>query len=222
MRELNGFHLELLAEMIDRTAPLSQKEVDAKVLVRAANLKPDDRLEAWFLHGQQTELYQIMANTKIGLFARYGKRKWQPVLRSREEEDVYDLNGVTIVQLRPEREVQIFAEFDAGNLHEMNIKDPALNKFKLEYRDDNPSGFDFYDRVNFNDKSTHLYSTLPSVASGVVMDMVMDLRTRIKTLNREEFDVDLLNVHLEKLNAFLKDENEMSYYELHRILVECS
>lgn len=222
MRELNETYLELLASGFSYQFPLSQINADNLPLIRDASVKPENRLEAWFLHGQEILLYQVIANTYFGIFARYGKGKWQPILRSREDEDIYDLAGVTIVHLRPEREVEIFAEFDAGNLQEMKINSAALTKFRVDYRDDNPSGFDFYDRVNFNDKTTHLYSTLPSVASGVVMDMVVDLRSRVKTLSREEFDVDLLNKHLEKLNAFLKDENELSYYELHRTLVEIS
>ncbi len=222
VKDLGKYYVELIALGLGYQVPLNQLNADNLQLVRDLSLKPEDRLEAWFIHGQKIELYQIMANTRFGLFARYGKGKWQPVLRSREEEDLYDMSGVTIVQLRPEREVEIFREFDAGKLQEMSIKDPALNKFKLEYRGDNPSGYDFYDRVNFNDKNTHSFSELRGVASRVVRDSLFDLRTRVKELEQEGVDVEALKSRLEVLNAVFKDEKKLSYYELHRLLVESS
>jgi hypothetical protein len=220
IRELNYFHLDLLAEMIDMTRPISQREVDAKVLVRESSTKPENRLEAWFIHGQETELYQLIANTKMGLFSRYGKGQWRPVIRSRDEEDVYDLNGVTIIHLRPERELEIIKEFDAGKLHEIHIKNPALNKFKVEYRGENPSGFDFYDRVNHNDKSPIKFSDLNNLAARIVREMVSELKTRINDLREEKIEVGILPSNLAVLEAFIKNEIDFTYSRIHALLID--
>lgn len=220
VRELNTYLLDLISLGIDYQAPINQRSAESIRLTRDLHLKPDNRLEAWFIHGEEKLLYQLVANTEFGLFTRAGKGAWRALKRDREVEDVYDLAGVSIVHLRPEREHEIIAAFDSGALQKMHLKDPALNKFQLEYREDDPSGFDFYDRVDDRDQKAFRYSDLQRVAAVVIREMTTELRGNLKVLQASGAQLGLLPANLTLLDAFVKNQKELSFKQIHQLLTE--
>ena len=220
MRELHDLHFQLLAQSIDMTAPFTQREIDQQELNRSITLKPANRLEGWFLQGDEPQLIHLVANTKYGLFTRADKGQWRPLIRSREDEDIFDLAGVTIVQLRPEREIEIIKAFDSGNLHDMKIDDPALNKYKVNYYGFIPSGNDYYDQVDHNDKSGIKFSSLKRIGALVIREMIYELRKNIKVLREANVDIGLLPANLLLLEAFMKNEIELSNSRIHNLLRE--
>lgn len=218
MRELHDQYFKLLAQSIDFTEPFSESEIHQRELTRPKILKPQDRLEAWFIHGTETQLYQLVANTRFGLFTRTSTKEWRPLIRSREDEDIFDLAGVTILHLRPEREREIIRQFDKGRLQEISIDDPAFNRYTVRYYDAIPSGDDFYDQVDHNDRSGIKFSSLRRIGTAVIQEMVIELRKRIKTLREERVDVGILPSNLALLEGFVKNQIELSRPHLHNLL----
>jgi hypothetical protein len=220
IRELNAYLLDLISIGIDYQTPVNRESIERYRLTRDLHLKPANRLEAWFPQSPKEVLYQLVANTKFGLFTRAGKSSWRPLKRDRDVEDVYDLAGVSIVHLRPEREQEVISGYDSGALQGIHIKDPALNKFQLDYRGDVPSGSDFYARVDGMDKKTIKYSQLQRVAAVVIREMTAELRGNIKVLQEADFDLGFMPANLTILDAFVKNEKELSYPQIHQLLTE--
>ena len=221
MHQLNAYLLESLALGIDYQAPMTQRDSDLARLTREKYTKPKNRLEAWFLHGEEKKLTHLVANTKYGFFTRVEKGQWRPLIRSREDEDVFDLAGVTIVHLRPEREDEIIKEFDKGVLPGMHLTDWKLVKYKLDYRDDVPSGNDYYDQVDHNDRSGVKFSSLKRIGANVIREMIYELRKNIRVLREANEEVGLLPANLTILEAFMKGQIELSYVHIHNLLNEC-
>jgi hypothetical protein len=220
MRELSAYLLDVMTVGIDYQRPVTRESVERFRLTRDLHLKPANRLEAWFPQSPKEVLYQLVANTNFGLFTRAGKGSWRPLKRDREDEDIYDLAGVSIMHLRPEREHEVIAGYDSGALQEIHIKDPSLIKYQLDYRGDIPSSSDFYERVDRKSKEMFKFSQLQRVAAVVIREMTAELRGNIKVLQEADFDLGFMPANLTILDAFVKNEKELSYPQIHQLLTE--
>lgn len=220
VNDLGNYLVELIALGLGYQFPLNQICADNLRLVRDLSLKPDNRLEAWFIHGKAPRFYHLVANTQFGLFARVGKGQWSPIKRSHEVEDVYDLAGFSIVHLRPEREHEITRAFDDGFFESIYLSDPALNKYQIKYLNDTQTILDEYERVDFNDKRNVSFASMQGVDSTVIRDLTSSLRANIKHLSEIEESVEHLQEVLSRLESFIKGETEMSYPAILQILYE--
>lgn len=220
VKDLGNYQVELIALGLGYQVPLNQVNADNLRLVRDLSLKPDDRLEAWFIHGEAPRFYHLVANTQFGLFARVSKGNWSPIKRSHEVEDIYDLAGFSIVHLRPEREYEIIRAFDDAFFETMYLSDPTLNKFQIKYLNDTQLGLDEYDRVDFNNKRTVSFASIHRLGQTVIRDLTSTLRANIKYMVENEEPVDHLQDVLSPLEAFIKGEIEMSHPAINQILYE--
>lgn len=218
IKQLNAYYLELLSITFTHQRPMNQDDVDSLKLIRDQHLMPKNRLELWVTLGDPIDI-NLVSNTEFGLFTRLGKNQWRPLSRDYEVEDVFDLAGVTILQVRPERESEVIKKFDNGELEGLHLNDPQLNRLVLEYRGYINQESNTYSRLNPNDRSTLSFSSLNAIATMVVRDMFFELSTSIKVLQTAHFDLPyLIDEKLSTLDLFIKGKTNLKYGELSRVL----
>jgi hypothetical protein len=219
MNQLLGYYREFLSITVANRSILTKAEADRFQLTRELYLRPANRLEAWFVG--EDRFHQLVANTEFGLFESLAPGKWRPVIRDWEIEDLYDMAGVSRIHIRPEREEEVLRHHFVGGFSEKTINDPELNKYRVEYRNEETDERDFYDRTPLGNTNKFLRSALKRVGATVVREMVNELRADLKVLTDEGIQVDSILDKLVILENFLRNKIELSYQELRDLLYAC-
>jgi hypothetical protein len=219
INQLIEYGNEFLTIVMANQSSISKSRAERFQLTRELHLLPAHRLEAWFVG--EGKFQHLIANTEFGLYESVAPGKWRPVIRDREVEDLYDMAGVSKIHIRPEREEEVLKHHHQGGFKEKSIKDPELNKFRVEYRNEKIAERDFYDRTPFGNPNKFLRSSLKRVAGTVAIDMIHELRNDTKLLADEGIQVDHIAEKQLVLEDFVRNQVELSYRELHDLLYTC-
>jgi len=219
VNQLIEYGNEFLTIVMANQTSISKSRAERFRLTRELHLRPAHRLEAWFVG--EDRFHQLVANTEFGLYESVAPGKWRPVVRDREVEDLYDMAGVSKIHIRPEREEEVLKHHYQGGFKEKPIKDPELNKYRVEYRNEKTDERDFYDRTPHGNTKKFLRSSLKRVGATVVIDMINELRDDMKVLAEEGIQVDHIQEKQTVLLDFLRNKVELSYQELRDLLYAC-
>lgn len=219
VNQLIEYGNEFLTIVMANQSSISKSRAERFRLTRELHLRPSHRLEAWFVG--EDRFHQLVANTEFGLYESVAPGKWRPVIRDRDVEDLYDMAGVSKIHIRPEREEEVLKHHYQGGFKEKSIKDPELNKFRVEYRNEKTDDRDFHDRTPFGNPNKFFRSSLKRVAATVVMEMIHELRNDMKVLIDEGIQVDHIIEKQLVLEDFLRNQVELNHRELHDLLYSC-
>ena len=220
MQELSEAQLELVASGLNYQFPLPQQTLDNKRLVREEWLKPNNRLEAWFI-GDGRTFYQLVANTEFGLYERRGPGWWKPIERGQDTEDAIFIAGGSMFHVRPEREDLVIDDVGKKIFDGLEITSAVLNKYRVYYEGRAEVDSDFNDRTPFNPDKEFLYSGLDRIAARVVKNSYYQIQQDFKFLQDAGFDLGPAEESFQVLKAFFLGERTLSNSHLKRVLQDC-
>jgi hypothetical protein len=221
IRELNDSYLEILSSAFDYQLTHHQSSADNARLVRDEWLKPANRLEAWFVGGEDMIFYQLVANTKFGLYERSGPGWWKPFERDRETQDMVFLAGGSIFHVRPEREDLVIDEVGQKKWQGIRLTPTTHNKYRVHYGDRAVKDSDFDDRAPLNPDAEIKYSKLDRISARVVKDSFFQVQQDFTLLKELNLYIGEAEESFLTLKAFFRGERSLSNYHLKRVLNDC-
>jgi hypothetical protein len=205
------FYLQHIRNFADFFYPMSKNSIDEMKMWRPAHMKPEDRLEIWVLLDGQGRHLSLVANTRFGTYIRRGLGKWRHRKDDPEREDMFDLAGVEVLHIRPEKNREALKLFDSEEINSLSKSSMKLRPYLVYYTQDEHQN-DYSSRiVNYETN----FDRLSELEKLVVMEMITEYRNYDKYLNsigisRSEY----ASLSIDDLDEFLTQGKPAKYWIL--------